>query len=208
MRETFSEYLARTRAEEDELKHYGVKGMKWGVRRDRDEKRHTVELNAIDSRTGKPSRVYATGATERAAKKNAERHLNETSYLRRPTKREADQYRDTFAKGRTDTPNTFKNSPQNRRMTDAELRSKLNRLQMEKQYAELTREHTKGKNFAQQLMSDTGKRVARNVATKAADVALQMALEKMAGSAKGSNKAFFEAMAATGKGKGKAKGKA
>lgn len=83
----------------------------------------------------------------------------------------------------TKTPNSFKNKPQNRRMSDAELRNKLNRLQMEKQYKELT-SSPKGKSFVRDVLEDTGKQVARQVVKTSANVALEMAIKSLAKDAK------------------------
>lgn len=97
---------------------------------------------------------------------------------------------------------SFTQKPQNRRMSDAELRNRLNRLQMEKQYRELTTS-PKGKSFVREVLADTGKQVARQALKQAGNVALQMALESAAKNSKGSTKVFLSAMAATGKGKKK-----
>lgn len=99
--------------------------------------------------------------------------------------------------------NTFSSKPSNKKMTDAQLRQKINRLDMEKRYKELTTPAPKGKSFAKQLLADQGKAVARTLATRAVSVALQLALEKAATSATGPNKALLEGMAAAGKGKKK-----
>ena len=149
-------FLQKLGLQKPELKHYGTKGMKWGIRKDR---------------------TASSGGQDAPRKKRTP-----------PT---------------TKVPNTFKNTPENRRMSDAELRNRLNRLQMEKQYKELTAPSKATKSFVRNLMEDSGKRAAKTLATRATDVALQLALEKLAGTSKGQNKVFFEAMAAAGKGKKK-----
>lgn len=101
-------------------------------------------------------------------------------------------------------PNTFRNKPTNRRMSDAEMRQKLNRLQMEKQLKELTAS-PRAKSFMRELLADSAKQATRQVATKAVNVGLQLALEKAAGNATGNSKVFLEAMAAQGKQKKKDK---
>lgn len=93
----------------------------------------------------------------------------------------------------TKVPNSFKNKPQNRRMSDAELRSRLNRLQMEKQYRELTTS-PKGKSFVRDVLEDTGKTVARQVVKTSANVALEMAFKSLAKDAKAGS--FVAEMAA------------
>ena len=140
----------------NELKHHGVKGMKWGVRRDR------------SSGSSRPSNPSAS----------------------RPTK----------------VPNTFKNKPQNRRMSDAELRNRINRLNLEKQYADLTRPPERGKSFVRKALEEAGQRAMKNLANKAADAAVQTVLNVAADKATGGTKTFLEAMAAAnGSKKGKNK---
>lgn len=97
----------------------------------------------------------------------------------------------------TKVPNSFKNKPQNRRMSDAELRNRLNRLQMEKQYKELTAS-PKGKSFVKEVLQDTGKQVARQALQTAGKVALQMALEAAAGKSSKGAASFVGQMAAVG----------
>lgn len=101
----------------------------------------------------------------------------------------------------TKPQNTLRNKPNNRRMTDAELRNRLNRLQMEKQYRELTTS-PKGKSFVRELMADTGKQAARQLTQTAVKVGLQLALEGAAKNSKGSTGVFLAAMAAQGAKKG------
>lgn len=98
----------------------------------------------------------------------------------------------------TKVPNTFKNKPSNRRMSDAELRNRLNRLQMEKQYKELTTPQTKGRGFVREILEDSGKQAARQLTQTAVKVGLQLALEGAAKSAKGPTGTFLAEMAAQG----------
>ena len=139
--------------EENHLSQYGVRGMKWGVRK----------------RRGSTSSGPSQSKTKSKPAKQA------------PTK----------------VPNSFKNKPQNRRMSDAELRNRLNRLQMEKQYKELTTS-PKGKSFVKEVLQDTGKQVARQALQTAGKVALQMALESAAGKSSGSTGKFLTEMVAVG----------
>ena len=89
----------------DELKHYGVLGMKWGVRRTQD------ELDA------------AAGRTPRKSRKQINREL--------------------------------------KRMSDDELRSRLNRLNMEQQYKRLSKpEKTAGRKIVYTILVESAKTVA------------------------------------------------
>lgn len=94
----------------NELYHYGVLGMKWGVRK---------------SRGG---RVSKTGRRGRIIKERPPAH---------------EDYKKAHSKKSV------------REMSDAELRSRINRLQMEKQYKELSNVSiNKGKKFASRVLKD------------------------------------------------------
>lgn len=110
-----------------------------------------------------------------------------------PSKRPAKANKDTEKR-----PNTFRSRPDNRRLTDAELNRKLNRIRMETEYARLTTPNKKGKNLMQEILADEGKKVAKTLASRAANVALQLALEKAAARATGGNAEFLTAMANQG----------
>ena len=147
--------------EENHLSQYGVRGMKWGVRKRRSASVDKQKPKPKPSTTAKESRqVQRTSDRSRGAGK----------------------------------ANSFAQKPQNRRMSDAELRSRLNRLQMEKQYRELTTS-PKGKSFVKEVMQDTGKHVARQVVKTAANVALEMAITSLAKDAKAGS--FVSQMAAS-----------
>ena len=99
----------------NELYHYGVLGMKWGVRRNR----------STNSGTGKKSRKQIRDSKE-------ENKLNPT-----------------------------------RNMSDTELRQRINRLQMEKQYVQLTAKQTSfGKKFVTDILTNAAKQTATNYVSK------------------------------------------
>lgn len=142
-----------------ELAHYGVLGMKWGVRK------------ARGSKAGKST---PSASSDRVDSKPKEQTSSRS--------------------------NSFRDRPGNRRMSDNELRSRINRLNMEKQYKDLTASPPRAKNFMSQLMADSGKRAARTLANKAVDAGLSVLLSSAAKNAKNpGTKAFLDSMAATGK---------
>ena len=145
--------------EENHLSQYGVRGMKWGVR-----KRRSA---SVDKQKPKPS---TTAKESRQVQRTSDRSRG------------------------AGKANSLAQRPQNRRMSDAELRNRLNRLQMEKQYRELTTS-PKGKSFVKEVLQDTGKQVARQVVKTAANVALEMAVTSLAKDAKAGS--FVSQMAAS-----------
>lgn len=162
MSDKVTQFLIRQCLPAKEFRHWGVLGMKWGVRKSR-------------------SRVTVPGQEKSAGAPKKQKKVDTTSVRK---------------------SNSFRSAPNNRKMTDAELRLKINRLDMEKRYKELTAS-PKGQSFVKNLLAEQGKSAARQLATRAVSVGLQLALEKAAGGATGGNKIFLEAMAASGKKKKK-----
>lgn len=173
------------------LAQYGVPGMKWGRRKSRGPS--SVRVKTTDGKLAGTA-TAAPGVSKRQLKK-AVKNDPDLQLVRGKT-----------TSGTTSKPrNTLSNNPKNRRMTDAELRAKVNRLQMEKQLADLSKS-TKGENFVKGLLKDTGKQIARDVTKSLARAAISVAIEKAAGKAVAgsTNQLLLQAMANSGGGKKKA----
>lgn len=133
-----------------ELMHYGVKGMKWGVRKAR------------------PS----SGTGKRRGKTNAQRI-----------------YEHVTGKDKSNPKPVAKTSPKpaKRRvseMSDEELRSAINRMQMERTYAQLTaKEVSKGRKFVNEVLYNS----AKNTATKVTTDAMQKLVKKILGNSSSSS---------------------
>ena len=110
-------------SDEEMLQHYGILGMKWGVRRT------PAQLTRANGGAGK---------TE--------------------------------------------SSDEIKKMSDSELRSKINRLQMEKQYKQLTSsEISVGRKFVQDVLTNAAKQTATNYVSKYMTKGIDAAIKKATG---------------------------
>lgn len=115
----------------DELAHYGVKGMKWGIRRDR----------------------RKTGSSKRKKKAKIRNKRAIEKQKRRIQRKGA------------------------REMSDAELKKRIERLELEKKYKDLSERDTDpGKTIIKKILSDSGQTVAKNATSGAMAYAMKVAL--------------------------------
>lgn len=120
--------------EYDELYHYGVKGMRWGVRR------------------SKPQSGYSSGTRKRSKKLS-------------PDQKEKQNRKNALKKRRT--------------MSDAELKKRIERLKLEKEFKNLTKEDiSPGKSYVSDIMSSAGKKALTVVASGAIAYGVKVAMTK------------------------------
>lgn len=126
-----------------ELYHHGVKGMKWGVRR----KRKTA-LVPVSSTT----RNYGTGTPQTKKTKKVRDADTDSKKLRVAAagSKMASNTADTIATGirkyDSDSAKAKARSTDLSKMSDAQLREKVNRYNMEKQYRNMVAEEQTGVN--------------------------------------------------------------
>lgn len=96
----------------NEMYHYGVPGMKWGTRRSHAE----VRSDTINRQTKKLGKISDIGRNASSAFNTASDLAGRTSRSGKPSKKTRQELS---------------------KMSDQELRNKLNRMQMEQQYASL-----------------------------------------------------------------------
>lgn len=104
---------------DNELYHYGVLGMKWGVRKSRG------------------------GSSKSGGRRRSKTETVHEDYAKAHSKKSVKQ------------------------MSDAELRSRINRLQMEKQYSQLNqRQVSAGEKFAKDILREVAKDTVKQYVTK------------------------------------------
>lgn len=150
---------------DDELMHYGVKGMKWGVRRTpaqlghrtssgtgkKSSKSSSSSGSSLKKAGKKVSSLYSKGKASRQAKKTA--------------KLEAEK---------------AKRKKSISEMSDAELREQINRLNLEKEYKQAVAASNpskgKGKQFVSRVLEQSGQQLAVQVVNHYGAKALNKAI--------------------------------
>ena len=149
---------------DEELYHYGVKGMKWGVRRTPAQLGHTTG-------TKKKRSGSAGEAVKNTAKKAAKAISNKVSETRR--KRAEAKAHDAETKKIQENKKKKLSD-----LTDDELRQRIQRLELEKRYRDLTpKETSRGKAF----IDAVGKQVLGPAVSNAARQKLEAVLKEQLG---------------------------
>ena len=142
--------------EEEYLSHYGVKGMKWGVRK----KRSTSGAKKQTTGTKK--------ITEKVKALNAKR--KETTEQKRAEKTKREQV--SKRKALSD-------------MTDDELNSFIKRLELEKRYTDLVRQQrpqkSRGRQTVENILYGASENVGKQIAVYAMGAAANKAIEQAFG---------------------------
>lgn len=139
---------------DDELMHYGVKGMKWGVRRTQAQLGHKTS-----SGTGKKKSSKSSGSVTKTLKKTGKKVSN--LYSKNKASRQAKK----TAKVEAEKAKKKKSISE---MSDAELREKIGRLELEQRYKQLYAAKNpnagKGKKFVTNVLERSGEQLATQVA--------------------------------------------
>ena len=144
----------------DFLEHYGVLGMKWGIRKDRPNSRlpkHATFYNT-DKATGATTMVDYNPRKVQVSRV-AGGGIQVTGRSQKEVKRVSEEIRRQLSNKSEKKSVTSKLN-----LTDDELRATINRMQLEKTYAQLTAT-PKQTNAAQQFMINTGSQILANAVT-------------------------------------------
>lgn len=154
----------------DELYHYGVKGMKWGVRRRRDAiKAYNKSMRDSDAR----NKQIMSGKTSGKVQSGIGRRIDATKAYNKSMRDSSDANKQLIK----DARNAGKSQDHLRakelkkknlsELSNAELRELNNRMQLESQYKNLKRQNVSaGQKFVKDVAYDAGKNVASEYARK------------------------------------------
>lgn len=140
--------------ENNELRHHGVTGMKWGVRRYQN--KDGTLTKAGQRRYNKEMEKLKAEQKVLNNKKRTQAKINKLETLRKKVsdkKQEIDSSNDTDT---TPKKRTIKD------LSDTELRNRVSRLEMEKRYKDLVgnpEQMDKGKSFAKKYAGEAAKKI-------------------------------------------------
>lgn len=156
----------------NELYHWGKKGMKWGVRRyqnedgsltDAGKKRYARDAKEKGFKDQDESGTYYKTANKKGKKEtldvDAERYVKEDMTR---TKRLADETSGLTGRLKQATDNSIKNTPKVKmdlsNMSDKEMRDAINRAFLEKQYNDMfaPQNTSRGKEYASKILETAG----------------------------------------------------
>ena len=136
------------------LTHHGILGMKWGVRRTKRQLDRARSAESEAKTAKKLATAYTNSIDKRAAKKpSSVTRANEAKTAHKIADAYVNAMNKKATKARTKATTLDKKTNPVKYMSDAELRKVVNRLQMERQYSQLTSESvSKGKEYTQKVI--------------------------------------------------------
>lgn len=163
----------------DELYHWGIKGMKWGVRRyqNRDGTLTSAGRKRYSTNDYK-SNVKKAGNAAKQLLKDAARPMDKGGWTNRVKSDSNPWYgnqRKTAEKLERYSTKARSNNP--KKMTDEELNQRIARMQKEKQYLELKKSTSPGKAYVTDLLKTAGNKIVGGAAGAIGGVAGKVAVD-------------------------------
>lgn len=156
-----------------ELCHYGVPGMRWGVRKTR--RWATSEQQPSSKKSSFLAGVYAATGSKKVGKALDKSNSKDAENWKRA--------KEAYAKTqKSNTPKKKKISE----LSDNELQAKIDRLNLEKKYKELSTtvnppKSTRGRDFTLRVLEKIGENVLTDIGTQAGATVLGELINKSAG---------------------------
>lgn len=145
--------------ENNELRHWGVKGMRWGVRRFQN--KDGTLTKAGQKRYAKEMEKLKAEQKVISNKKRTQAKIDKLNSLRKSID---DQKREIGSNDKTSVKS--KDTKNNKRtlkdLSDAELRDKVSRLELERRYKDLAKNEEQvdqGKSFAKKYAGEAAKKI-------------------------------------------------
>lgn len=159
------------------LAHYGIKGMKWGVRKRSNSggsEHHSSDHKSVKSAENK-AKKYGAEALSNKELTSIQTRAN----LKRNT-RTFDKTHDRVSKDKstTNTINKVSRKKGTRALSNEELETAIRRMELEKRYDALKKENSKvyqGRSFAQEMAMDVVKDLATSAMKEAVKSSFQAA---------------------------------
>lgn len=156
----------------DYIEHYGIKGMRWGIRRS---KERLARLNSSTGNQNDTEAKTSRGLFRLRRKKNS-------------TKSDVDGSKKTPSESHSEASSELSKRPEPKRynsikeVPDAELRAAVERMRLEKSYRELVKELTPAKkksagDVVKGVLAESGKKVLSETTTYVMRNAVNAALK-------------------------------